>query len=67
MLKLFLRAVAIGAAVAWGIFAWRAYTGPESPQAEEWRTVAFVLAFVCAAIGWTPKPPKPGSRRKERL
>ena len=62
-----LRITAVLAGIAWAWLCWRALTGPESPAAEEWRTVAFVIAFVTASLGWQPKPPKPGSRNKERL
>lgn len=65
--RLLLRAAAVGAGAAWGWLCWRAFAGPESAAAEQWRTAAFVIAFAAASFGWQPKPPKPGSRYKERL
>jgi hypothetical protein len=62
-----LRGVAILAGVTRLCFCWRAATGPESPQAEQLRTAAFVLAFVAASFAWPTRPPRPGGRNKERL
>lgn len=67
MIRTLLRAVAILAGSSWAWFFWRACHAPESRASEEWRTVAFVVAFISAALGWPSRPQKPGGRNKERL
>jgi hypothetical protein len=65
--KLLLRVAAILAGVAWVWLCWPGFTGPESLAARDWRTSAFVAAFVCASFGWTPRTPKRGGRNREGL
>jgi hypothetical protein len=62
-----LRLLALLAGLVWAYLCCRALTGPESLAARDWRTAAFVLAFVLVSLGWQPKPPKKGSRYKERF
>jgi hypothetical protein len=66
-LRLLLRLIAILAALVWLVYYWRASMAPESPEAEQFRTAAFVLAFVAGSFGWPTRPRKTGSRDKERL